>query len=105
MSYHVATNSPLELRLTFIVQAIVESGLFQKYGTHSMDLIRRIPKATMLFASALDSSFAASYTSFTIEQIMPYFIVCNIGFMISLLVFIGEIIYFKWSIGRQLLHI
>lgn len=99
MSYQVATNSSLELRLSFFVQSLFESGYFEQFKTHSLNLIRQVTKADILYASALDSSFAASFTSFTIEQIMPYFILCNIGLLLSFLVFVGEIIYFKWSVG------
>lgn len=97
MSYQIATNSPLELRLTFFVQNLFESGYLEQFKTHSLNLIRQVTKADILYASALESSFAASFTSFTIEQILPYFIVCNIGLLLAFLVFIGEIVYFKWS--------
>lgn len=99
MSYQVATNSSLELRLSVFVQSLLESGYLEQFKTHSLNLIRQATKADILYASALDSSFAASFTSFTIEQIMPYFILCNIGLLLSFFVFVGEIIYFKWSVG------
>lgn len=98
MSFQVATNSPLELRLSYFIQSLFESGYLQQFKTQSLNLIRQVTKADILYASALESSFAASFTSFTIEQIMPYFIVCNIGLLLSFIVFIGEIVHFKWCL-------
>lgn len=101
MSFQVATDSPLELRLTIFMQTLIESGYLEQFKANSLNLIRQVTKADILYASALESSFAASFTSFSIEQIMPYFIVCNVGLLLSIVVFFGEIVFYKYSNNRK----
>lgn len=102
MAFQVSTHSPLGMKLQNIIQSTVENGYMEFVENYALTLIRRLTKADQHYASSLDTSRSPSFTTYNTAQILPFYVCFNIGIVIALLVFLGELVYFKYERGCRM---
>lgn len=102
MSFELATNSPLESRLTKLILKTIESGYMKRGEDIAFELIR-----THAVFSALRSNTTAGDTnnslimSYVSTKIFTYIVVFCACYLIAIVVFAAEIVYFTHSNNVQ----
>lgn len=96
MSFEVATNSPLEARFTSLVRILIESGYMQRCEAKALELIRTMAMTNLSQADAMEAPDDTTFSSFSSDKILPYFVVFNIGLFVAFLIFIAEIMYDRY---------
>lgn len=98
MSFEVATNSPLESRLSILIQRLIESG-YMKHGEEmACDLIRDYTVFTALHSNttAGEGKDAVALTSYMTDKIFIYGIIFSVGYVVAFVIFFAEIIHFRY---------
>lgn len=97
MAFQVSSHSPLDIKLQNTAQTAIENGYVKFIENFALTLIHRLTKADQHYASSLDTSRSPSFTTCKTAQILPFYVCFNIGLAIALLVFLGELVYFKYE--------
>lgn len=103
MSYRVKKYLPFEARLNVVVQRIIENGMMSEFEHFNLNLIRLSSMISTYHRYNDNATIAHDINTFllTIDHLgMLYIYYCGIMFA-SIVIFLGELFYFKRNHALQ----